>query len=292
MDWDKINKFPAYICTTKDSDRTAFALEELKKAGINNLKIVYGINGSSTDRISEIIEKANSYEMPIENFKRYGEIALAIAFHEALNDFLKSTYSHMLWFEDDIILHHSPHLVYKKLEDFNNWQEFNLIYLGTSIINGRKHVVENLKKDIFWMDCSDWVVWGTQAMIIDKEAAQILVDNKNIQTPIDIHIVNSSNKNKQFIKVGVNKNKRFKTAGLLFPLLMQENKIYDWEKIYNTTDPRPWLCGNPPNPEWEKIDRLTINYKRCFGLDSTCWGLFYQRGVPSILSKTNQINNK
>lgn len=290
MNWDEVKNFPAYICTTKNSDRTEFALSELKKAGISNLKIVYGIDGSSADGISEILERANSYEMATENFNRYGEIALAIAFYEALTDFLKSTYSHMLWFEDDIILHHNPNLIYKKLKDFNNWQEFNLIYLGTSIVNGRKHVVENLKKDIFWTECSDWVVWGTQAMILDKEAAQILVDNKNIQTPIDIHIVNSANKHKQFTKVGVNKNKRFRTAGLLFPLLIQENKIHDWEKLYDTTDPRPSICGNPLDPEWKEIDKLNGNYKRCFGLDSTCWGLFYQRGTPSILRKTNQIN--
>jgi hypothetical protein len=57
------------------------------------------------------------------------------------------------------------------------------------------------------------------------------------------------------------------------------NGYYNWIDLYNQTDPRPW-------PELNQVLR---NYKRSFGEDNTCWGLFFQRNVDSILRKQRQI---
>lgn len=279
MNWDEIKKFPAYICTTKNSNRIKDSLEELKKAEIENINIIYGIDGSSQLGEQEIIQKAFEYGMATKKFIRYGEIALAIAFYEAMTEFLKTSYSHMLWFEDDVILHYNSNLIYKLLQEFKNWKDYNLIYLGTSIVHGREYALSFLENSIYWADCSDHCIWGTQSMLIDRKAAQILIDRRTEQTQIDMHIVDAA---KKF--------KLFKTAGLLFPLLLKDDSEYDWKMLYNVTDPRPWTHGTPPQEQWKEVDtRVLGKYKRSFGENNTSWGLFYQKNAPSILRSQNVL---
>jgi GR25 family glycosyltransferase involved in LPS biosynthesis len=273
MNWNLIKSFPAYICTTKNSIRIANSLEEIKKAEIDDINIIYGIDGSTSEGEKLILEKASEYGMATKRFIRYGEIALAIAFYEAFVEFLKTSHSHMLWFEDDIILHYNAELIYETLKNFKNWKDYNLIYLGTSIVHGREFALSYLKDKNYWADCTNQVVWGTQSLLIDRKAAQALIDSRIEQTQIDMHIVNAAKK-----------NNIIKTAGLLHPLLLKDNKNYDWESIYTTTDPRPWVHGNPPIEEWKEIDTKVLGlYKRSFGINHTSWGLFFQKNVPSVL---------
>ena len=282
MNWNEVKNFPAYICTTKTSDRIADSLKELKKAEIANINIIYGIDGSTPEGEQEIIKKASEYGMATKKFIRYGEIALAIAFYEAMSEFLKTSYSHMLWFEDDVILHYNSNLIYKLMTEFKDWKDYNLIYLGTSIVHGREYVLNFLQNNTYWADCSDQVVWGTQSMLIDRKAAQILVDRRSDQTQIDMHIVDAA---KKF--------KLIKTSGLLFPLLLKDDLEYDWKALYGVTDPRPWTHGNPPEEQWKEIDtRILGRYKRSFGVNHTSWGLFYQKNVRSVLRSQRQFKNK
>lgn len=263
MKWSNINQFPSYICTTKDSSRIEFALKELSKAGISNVNLVYGINGSTPEGEAEVVERAKEYEVDLSLFVKFGEAALAFALLEALTAFLNTDHTHMLWFEDDVIMHYNADLVFKLLESFDTWTDYNLIYLGTTIVNGKDFVADQLSNSIYWTDCTQKVVWGTQSMLIDRKGAEVFIKNKNILQPIDMFIH----------KVARNKLNDIKTAGLLFPLLMKDEYEYNWKELYVQTDPRPWPA----------MHETLKNYKRSFGESNTCWGLFYQKNVHSIL---------
>lgn len=269
MDWDKINKFPAYICTIKGSDRTAFALEELKKVGVDNLKVIYGIDGGSLEGENAIKEKSKEYAINLKLFIRYGEVALALAFYEALLDFINnSKESHMLWFEDDVIAHYNSKELFLLLSKFTDWNNYDLIYLGTTIVNGNETVVDFLKSGIFWKDCSDSVVWGTQALLINRNCAQALISKISEYQAIDMYIHNV-----------IKKSENLKSCGLLFPLLLESStKTYDWDSLYRHT--------NDPRPEEFKHLRNTLGlYRRSFGAKNTCFGIFYQKNIDTILRK-------
>jgi GR25 family glycosyltransferase involved in LPS biosynthesis len=272
MNWDEIKNFPAYICTTKDSTRTEFALSELSKVNVRTIQIIYGINGSTKEGELEIEEKAKGYNIDLKHFIRYGEAALAIAFYEALIDFLKTNNPYMLWFEDDIILHHDYQNILNNFKGFQNWKDYSLIYLGSSFASNDKSIpVSRLMKNEYWMECTEHVIWGTHAMIISKDFAKALADNTDKITAIDMFIS----------KIAKNYKETLKTATLLYPLELKDGKTYDWEEMYATH-------RIPPTKELVQILR---NYRRNFGELHPCWGLFFQKHTPSILKAQTQYKS-
>jgi GR25 family glycosyltransferase involved in LPS biosynthesis len=281
MNWDEIKNFPAYICTTKDSTRTEFALAELNKVNIANVQIVYGINGSSKEGELEIEEKAKACHIDLKQFIRYGEAALAIAFYEALNSFLETENPYMLWFEDDIILHHDYVNILGSIDAFKNWKEFSVVYLGSSFASNDKSIpVSRLMKNEYWMDCTDQTIWGTHAIVISREFAKLLIANVQDITAIDMYMSKVFKKNKSLLKV----------ATLLFPLELKNGQTWNWEEMYA-------VHRIPPTKELEQLLR---NYRRNFGELHPCWGLFFQKHTPSILKaqtqyksiKTKELKNK
>jgi GR25 family glycosyltransferase involved in LPS biosynthesis len=272
MNWNEINKFPTYICTTKNSDRTEFALGELNKLQIQNINVVYGIDGRNKEGEKAVDIKAEELNIDLKFFIRYGEAALAIAFLEALKDFIKKDKEYMLWFEDDIILHHDYINLLKVTEDFKDWKNYDVVYLGSSFASNDKSIpISRLMRNEYWMDCTDQTIWGTHAMIISKKFAQLLLDSIHEITAIDMFMSKVFKKNKTM----------FKVATLLFPLELKNGVSWNWEEIYTTHKV-------PPTKE---LTQLLRNYRRNFGELHPCWGIFFQKHTPSILKAQTQYKS-
>lgn len=270
MNWDEVKNFPAYICTTKNSARIESSLKELQKVGIQNINIMYGADCTNQNELNELkleLEQFNFSDKIKIKFRTYGELALGIAFIKSLRSFLLSNQTHMLWFEDDVIAHHYFDSLVLKTKQFVTWKDYNINFLGSAVINGKQKIIQKINENCIWTDVTKEVIWGLHAAVIDKNGATALLNSLDLFQPIDMFVTRVMNAN------------RIKGASLLFPLALCESttSTNDWNIIYES--------DKPYNTELQKV---WGKYKRGFGVNNTCWGLFFQKNTPSILLNSNQ----
>lgn len=259
--FDTIISSPVYLCTRKETkERHESTIKELSKLNLNSINTIYGLNGSDLNVVKEIKEKAICHNLNINNCKNYGEVALGIAFQEAVKLFLKSSSNHMVWFEDDAILHPSYKELLPLLNEFKDWNNYNVIYLGTTIVDNEPLIEYIVNNNINWIDSSKENIWCTQSLLIDRQGANAIIQNANKQSQIDTYIVDLA-KNLKIIK----------TAGLTFPLIKHKN----WKRIYSKK-------RNNKNLSYLN------EYKKKFG-NIYNLGIFYQRNQKSTITFSQKI---
>lgn len=264
----EFKQFPCFICTTSVSKRINFALKELKRLGIENITLAEGINASTAEGEHKTLQKCKEYNINSLNFKKYGEIALAIAFIESLKKFLNTEENYMIWFEDDIILHPNYLDVLQNLESFKDWKLNDVTYLGCCWASKeKKPVVNSIKNKKYWFRCDKTRIWGTHAMILSRKMASLLVSSVGTAVPIDRWINNISRLN--------------------FPNIIRSSLIFP----INFINKQNFVCTTP---EIKIKDEIYSKYVQTFHGENTkthpCWGLVFQRHVSSILKKTKLVS--
>ena len=260
MEWNVVKNYPAYLCTIKkENERTEFALKQLDKVGITDITIVYGIDARTSSGEAKVIKKCKKYNIPIQRFTKYGEAALFCAFYEALTHFLTTDHTHMLWFEDDIILHYDiDFTVFEK----SRYKHFNLTYLGGGFADKELYKPQYVKNNKYWLDCKNARIYGTHALLLDKKAVKVLLNSKNTAVAIDTYINNT------YLSY-----KNFKRGCVIYPIFK------NWEDVYNESDSAIRLKKILSNKEYRKI---TKPYRLSFN-GNIWWGIFFQRNISTVL---------
>jgi len=262
MDWDEIKNYPAYACTIKDAPAPRDIENELEKVGIRDIRLVYGIDGRTAEGAAAALSKAEELGISPEGFANAGQLAPYLAFQEALQSFLSSGKSHMLWFEDDAIPHKHFDKVKKSLLEITNWKESNVVYLGGATCDGSDDLIKKLDSGTLTTDVTTRMIVLAHALIIDRAAAEELVSKKQPACVIDLYI-------RRVVRLSY----RLKSMLLLIPPGLSDDtkNIKDWKSAYDDQGRQALLDANP--------DRQVLIGSKS---NIPCFGAFFQKISPSI----------
>jgi GR25 family glycosyltransferase involved in LPS biosynthesis len=180
--WDKI-----YLLNLKRrKDKLNKVLNELENNNIQNIHIIYGIDGVKLPEQKILVK--NKILHP--NFLKYkwvaqnrGAIGNYLSMSKIYQNIINNNSQISLIFEDDIIINKD---FWKVINDFKNlnFNDWDLIYLGISNLtrfntekNWKKFLKINDKYSLYIPDSSTGDLYGNFGLMVKKKVAEVWLNN-------------------------------------------------------------------------------------------------------------------
>jgi GR25 family glycosyltransferase involved in LPS biosynthesis len=158
--------------------------------------VIYYINlDHRKDRKKEMLEELNRIGVPSERVvrisavlnKEYGDVGCSMSHVKTMKEFIKSGKRNCIIFEDDFEFSESKEVVYKKMNDFFDYEiEYDVCMLSANTIENKNTKYDFVKKVISSQTASGYMVnqkFAKTLLTNFEEGVEMLKTKKNKEDP-------------------------------------------------------------------------------------------------------------